>query len=201
MRLRLISIVSVLSLAICAGACATWVRSYRVTSHIIVYEFDGSASAPPRQCALWAMRGDIVVSDARPFLDGGLPQEWRNATFIWGDQGNDPRALTVIRTLCKDNSQTHLLGIEWGDGRFIYEYTTPSGAISFSIFAVPIWMVCMGSALLPAFRMLRMIAMARRRRRGGCRVCGYDLRATPGRCPECGTKANRSDFQIARAGP
>ena len=50
----------------------------------------------------------------------------------------------------------------------------------------PLWAVALATGLLPALRFVRR-ARAAPRRKFACRACGYDLRATPDRCPECGT--------------
>jgi hypothetical protein len=57
--------------------------------------------------------------------------------------------------------------------------------------SVPHARVATGAAVLPlAWLALRVCSRLRLRRRkppGHCRVCGYDLRASRGRCPECAT--------------
>ena len=51
---------------------------------------------------------------------------------------------------------------------------------------VPYWPLAAAAALLPGARVLSALRRWRQGRIGMCRSCGYDLRATPDRCPECG---------------
>jgi hypothetical protein len=67
-------------------------------------------------------------------------------------------------------------------------YNWPTITTRFSI-VIPHWFIVGVLAVLPAWWLIRRRNARRARRAGLCANCGYDLRATPDRCPECGQPA------------
>jgi len=60
---------------------------------------------------------------------------------------------------------------------------------------VPLWAIdaALALAIVASFISVRRAARRTQRLlRRECPTCGYDLRATPDRCPECGAKATRA---------
>ena len=61
------------------------------------------------------------------------------------------------------------------------------------VYTVPFWFLTLLFAVAPSIWLRDRWRAWRRARRehlreaGVCPICGYDLRATPARCPECGT--------------
>ena len=51
---------------------------------------------------------------------------------------------------------------------------------------LPYWAVAMACGAIPLLWLRRARRRARAQGKGRCAACGYDMRATPDRCPECG---------------
>jgi hypothetical protein len=87
------------------------------------------------------------------------------------------------------------LGIHAGEGKWgallptdqaVEANSYTDGDVSASWLTLPCWLLAMAAGVLPVRRGIIWWRARRRRLSGRCVKCGYDLRATPERCPECG---------------
>ena len=132
----------------------------------------------------WAWGGSVSFRDLG---DWGLWSHRGSLCFrILRYIGERPVTGPVL-TVMWDEWDTHLkwAGFEYGRGEFIdgrFRYATAQ-------VRVPLWFVALLAAPLPAWRgrtLARKRTASRRSSQGLCVQCGYDVRATPDRCPECG---------------
>ena len=57
---------------------------------------------------------------------------------------------------------------------------------------IPYWLVILLASTLPIYWLHLKLTRRSRRRQGMCASCGYDLRASTDRCPECGEPISTS---------
>jgi hypothetical protein len=153
-----------LSLLLCLGVAALWARSYRADDW-----WNGGAIVGPSAVS---RRGQV-----------GFVYQWRLPDHP-PDAFDPPRGVVV--PLASKTAEWRIPGVS---------VRRVSSAESFApaapyhprlrVVMVADWLLVCLLAVLPA---AWLIAYLRRRRRhaGCCPGCGYDLRATPDRCPECG---------------
>jgi hypothetical protein len=161
MRRRLLNLMTALSLLLCAAVVVMWLWLPSDTA----YDFHTSSR-----------RYTVRTTQRQVWLDVAEGQ-WANGQF-----GAPPGK---FYRLAAQNRHRLPGGFEYVK----HPATDPKEAWWLWLF-IPYWSLLATTGLLPAFWMIRA-AWRRNRARVDpgskpCPVCGYDLRATPGRCPECG---------------
>ena len=189
MKRHLLNLMTGLSLALALAVALLWARSYRQ------WESFGRATFrvdPPSYA-----HQTLSSTGGRIWFDAGWgPLDERGAQLLeeesrrvraetgrargtWGYGSNPPHHPQAAL----DRAGFHF---------FLTRMPRPGGRVASELSAgMPHALPLALAAALPAVRATTWLRRHRRARRGACRACGYDLRATPGRCPECGEGAGR----------
>jgi hypothetical protein len=194
MTRRVLALFSVLSLLLCVAACALWVRSYFVSDWLAHRRLDRNSDTL-RTAELHLRTGaghasvalsrdnSLDVSDDAQRSSPDTAPGW----FWAADRVSNPAGPAADRPSLF--------------GRLGFATTRAEGVMpdsyDYASASFPLWALALGLAVPPTLYARATIRRARRTRAGYCPRCGYDLRATPDRCPECGTPVPTSKAGVA----
>jgi hypothetical protein len=174
----IVHLLAIVSFALAVATVVFWTRSYKA-----------------EQCCEWnipSQNGAIIVSRGEVMFSTVLIPYKAGDENRWGNARSRPRwklefgtTTFIVRDFIKQSptSDTRLFAAgSFMLTRYVSYYTA-------YFLYIPCWFITIIGMGLP---ILRIISFGRRRRMtsGRCSQCGYDLRATPERCPECGTVAS-----------
>jgi hypothetical protein len=199
-RARVLSVTSTLSLLLFAATAVLWVRSGRVFD---VWEVrtrgrqDWSFSSTPYGWKLTHFARWPEPAGVRHVSFADVPdlKEHTLALLMGGAPGTDVRTAAFAGVSIDYGRLCTLVG---RDGVVIRLPPSPPGdLLQYASAPMPYWSVSFPRWLVPVASLLfpcgvlvirgrRLVLNRLRRSQLRCESCGYDLRASTGRCPECG---------------
>lgn len=160
---------TVLSLLLAIAVAGLWVHAQ--------WRFDWFEYAPDphRNLGLMLMRKGLHVYSDRPsVITGNL----LTSSPPYGFSHYSGSAKSDPRPSCRE--------WEYKLGPFWWSWCDGGEALRTSL-VMPYWPLLALAMPLPTSWLARFFSRRGSRHLGHCLCCGYDLRATPDRCPECGT--------------
>jgi hypothetical protein len=194
----ILNALTVLSLMLCVGTIAMWVHGddwvvvsrpsvqvVRQANGILFYDrirFDKWESEADSPRPLWAQ---FVEKAAQAPMMSRMPDQWIERVHrVAGVEAFRFAGTINFYTggLVKRKNASPFAEVQY------QSYVEPIHAVHLG---VPCYLLVLVASILPIGRLvIRATAWHRGHNRNGggrCSACGYDLRATPDRCPECGT--------------
>jgi len=185
------------ALIVCVGCTLLVVRSYVITEHVTVGGY--------RRYLLTARRGlvDVVVESSYASVPGGDTSDLRLQSMFSGrtvEHRSWPSQYRMDYSAPRTDAWFHY---DAGVGRTNYtadvlrerprvERVTWRSETRYRYVVFPLWVV----VILSGIPVVLYVRRSRRRRfrikSGLCLACGYDLRASADRCPECGARGRRT---------
>jgi hypothetical protein len=171
MRPKLLTLATAASVFLSVVLLVMWARSCYRTDVLAVFRSGRSAlfaSAQGRMYGVWIAPIDFVPS----------------VRWVSYDQGRWPHLFWPVEQAMKGRISDAGFALTHGT----FQPNVTPRPMSDLFVSVPYWFALLFAAGIPGVRGLGWL---RRRLRGGprvgfCAMCGYDLRGTPNRCPECG---------------
>jgi hypothetical protein len=179
-------LLAAISLLLAVAAAVLWGRSYTGSDYVSRQHVISSAPGQIRtrvDAIMWC-KGDVRLSVTHLSLFMDVPYPLQSVGPL--------RPTWTLARLGKSHVRGDPLPVRslWNRlGFFTYEngLTTSFSDSPEHGIAFPAWLPVLAFAIPPMLWLRHFIRTRRRYREGLCRKCGYDLRATPERCPECGT--------------
>jgi hypothetical protein len=190
---RVAGFLSGASLLLCALSLALWVRSYGDGKSDAVHHWTGENWLEAE-----SVRGKLYLlrTDGCYVVDNGPDAEFRVTVANGNSSFSFQGSLTLINNIFLDpaGEKEHFWGsVQCGNVIPLILFGNPAPATrpdTFIKLSLRWWCVAATFAILPCSYFTYWGCRVRRARRRvvlkECLNCGYDLRATPSRCPECG---------------